>query len=51
MDMENHMILQSADVIKEVVNTIDDATDELRRLSLEVSRTFHGSPLEKKTSP
>lgn len=41
------MILQSADVIKEIVSTIDDAKDELRLLSLEVSRTFHVFLLEK----
>lgn len=39
--MSDRMILQSTDVIEEVVSTIDDAKDELRRLSLEVSSIFH----------
>ncbi|KAJ5705274.1 hypothetical protein N7536_000963 [Penicillium majusculum] len=34
--MGDRMILQSTDVIKEVVSTIDDAKEELRRLSLEI---------------
>lgn len=45
--MGDRMILQSTDVIKEVVSTIDDAKDELRRLSLEVGLTFHVFPSEK----
>lgn len=37
--MAEHMTLQSADMIEEVVSAVDAASDELRRLSLEVSRS------------
>lgn len=35
-DMAEHVTLQSADTIKEIVSAVDDASDELWRLSHEV---------------
>jgi hypothetical protein len=36
--MAKHVTLQSADTIKEIVSAVSSASDELSRLSLEVSQ-------------
>lgn len=37
--MAEHVTLQPADMIEEIVSAVDSASDELRRLSLEVCQS------------